>query len=71
MSDYVLMSSDVKEIVCYFSLSVLCFICGLNFSRIKEPSCYAFYVCAVASFILALVFFYFVRFRGLIDSGNV
>lgn len=57
MSDYVLMSSDVKEIVFYFSLSVLCFVCGLNFSRIKEPGCYAFYVCAVASFILALVFF--------------
>lgn len=42
MSDYVLMSSDVREIVSYFFLSVLCFICGLNFSKIKEPGCYAF-----------------------------
>lgn len=51
------MFSDVKEMVFYFSLSVVCFICGQIYSRWKDPGCYAFYVCAVTSFILTLVFF--------------
>ena len=51
------MCSDVKEMVFYFSLSVVCFICGQIYSRREDPGCYAFYVCAVASFILTLVFF--------------